>query len=298
MATTFVKPDYTFGRLEAYKSVALGYLIDRQDPQILSAVQHRRNVSQEWPSWVPDWDIWTTRDLKRPGRSADCNTSDQIAKDRVRVAMTKHNDQDALLLRGIRVDTVTSVVSRSANWSENPPLRKSRQKETTHAEDLRLAWTATGGLHFDTGELLKQPDDEAHQLEGFRLSLNPPKRIRSTAGTNTTQDEYSIFDSSSPADRFLARAQQVLTGRNWFKTSRGMFGIGPNSMYTKDVVVIVFGCNVPLVLALVNVKEDRGFVLPVVYRIVGECYLHEIMDGQAVEEWERSGKEADEFLVI
>jgi hypothetical protein len=33
------------------------------------------------------------------------------------------------------------------------------------------------------------------------------------------------------------------------------------------------------------------------YKVVGECYVYDLMDGQAIENWKESGNEADYFLL-
>lgn len=50
-------------------------------------------------------------------------------------------------------------------------------------------------------------------------------------------------------------------------------GLGPGDVEAGDVVCVVRGSRVPVVLRPVAGKES-------VYRLVGDCYVHGIMDGE------------------
>jgi len=45
-----------------------------------------------------------------------------------------------------------------------------------------------------------------------------------------------------------------------------------------DIICVLYGCSVPVVL---REKEENG---KKIWLLIGECYVHEIMDGEAVED--------------
>jgi len=59
-------------------------------------------------------------------------------------------------------------------------------------------------------------------------------------------------------------------------------GIGPVGMRRDDVVAVLFGSTTPFVVRRVVGMAKR-------YKLVGECYVHGIMDGELVERWKRYG---------
>ncbi len=67
--------------------------------------------------------------------------------------------------------------------------------------------------------------------------------------------------------------------RRLFETERGYIGVGPLALQDGDLVCVLFGSNVPFVLRRFGER----------YRLVGECYLHGIMRGEALKE--KEGKE-------
>ncbi|KAF2138402.1 uncharacterized protein K452DRAFT_217023, partial [Aplosporella prunicola CBS 121167] len=58
-----------------------------------------------------------------------------------------------------------------------------------------------------------------------------------------------------------------------FTTAQGFMGIGPAAMAVEDRVVILYGSIVPLILRRC---ESSGN-----FKLVGECYVHGIMEGEA-----------------
>ncbi|KAF2143986.1 uncharacterized protein K452DRAFT_306631 [Aplosporella prunicola CBS 121167] len=72
--------------------------------------------------------------------------------------------------------------------------------------------------------------------------------------------------------------------RTFFTMSNGSFGLGPKEAREGDSVCIILGAQVPFVLR----KSEQG-----TYRIVGECYVYGIMDGEAVH-----GLGEEEFLTV
>ncbi|KAJ4376237.1 hypothetical protein N0V83_001520 [Neocucurbitaria cava] len=66
---------------------------------------------------------------------------------------------------------------------------------------------------------------------------------------------------------------QVHDGRRMFKTRHGRLGLAPPGAESGDVVCVLFGGDVPYVLRRMGMDN---------WLFVGECYLHDMMDGQAL----------------
>ncbi|KAI1390137.1 heterokaryon incompatibility protein-domain-containing protein [Hypoxylon trugodes] len=91
---------------------------------------------------------------------------------------------------------------------------------------------------------------------------------------------------------FQASLLQACVGRKFFVTTRGFMGIGPASMEPGDLVVVLLGAVVPFVARKTANEQDRTYIL------IGECYVHGIMDGELVRMKQGAGKEAEEFVFI
>ena len=65
--------------------------------------------------------------------------------------------------------------------------------------------------------------------------------------------------------------------RRFFKSKSGRFGWAPDTVMPGDVVAVLNGLSIPLILR----KVETG------YEVVGDCYIHGLMDGEAVAgDWE------------
>jgi hypothetical protein len=63
----------------------------------------------------------------------------------------------------------------------------------------------------------------------------------------------------------------VAANRKYFVSKQGYLGLGPLGSKAGDLVVILFGLDMPFVLRPVDGGQ---------YRIIGETYLHGVMDGE------------------
>jgi hypothetical protein len=61
------------------------------------------------------------------------------------------------------------------------------------------------------------------------------------------------------------------SGRKYFVSRRGYLGVGPSATSPGDVIAIILSLDTPLVLKAIG--KDY-------YQIVGEAYVHGIMDGE------------------
>jgi len=86
---------------------------------------------------------------------------------------------------------------------------------------------------------------------------------------------------------FLDRVQQVVWNRNIIRTGgqtgREFIGITPEKSQIYDIICIFFGCSVPVVLRPI---ENTGE-----FTFIGECYVHGVMDGEAVDPMPSGTKE-------
>lgn len=91
------------------------------------------------------------------------------------------------------------------------------------------------------------------------------------AGYQALVDNERESTSQVKAARYAAIARRKLRRRQAFKTSEGYLGIGPHGMQVGDFIWIVVGTSVPLVLRRCMAEA---------WCIVGEAYIHGIMDGE------------------
>ncbi|KAK4129671.1 hypothetical protein N657DRAFT_538289, partial [Parathielavia appendiculata] len=77
----------------------------------------------------------------------------------------------------------------------------------------------------------------------------------------------------------FARAMaRIMLGRRLFVKKRGYIGAGPLSARVGDAVCVLAGGHVPLVL-----REEHGGNADGCVTLIGNCYVHGVMLGEAVE---------------
>ncbi|KAK5010887.1 hypothetical protein LTR28_007123 [Elasticomyces elasticus] len=89
----------------------------------------------------------------------------------------------------------------------------------------------------------------------------------------------SVLASIQP---LVERMNLALKGRAFFITTNGFIGIGPRGMLYGDVVAILRGGRVPMVLRAIPLKY--GAYMPPRHSLVGECYVHGIMQGELIQD--------------
>jgi hypothetical protein len=99
---------------------------------------------------------------------------------------------------------------------------------------------------------------------------------------------------------YLHRVQAVVWMRRLMLTKeQKLLGLVPARAKKNDLICILAGCSVPVVLRRVDGDKLKGEVF---YTLIGECYVHGMMDGEAfrVLERKRIAKELDvqEFELI
>lgn len=119
--------------------------------------------------------------------------------------------------------------------------------------------------------------------EGIRFLLFSSGSDTENHVGGITVDALRTWKRKGNGPRFLDAAATACLGRRPFRTASGMLGIGPAEMRNGDSVCVVYGLPVPFVIRR---DEATGG-----YRLVGECYVDEIVRGEAVqgerwrEEW-------------
>ena len=86
----------------------------------------------------------------------------------------------------------------------------------------------------------------------------------------------------------LERVYRFVRTRRLMVTLKGLIGAVPHEARRGDIVFLLLGCNVPIVLRAVG--NDR-------YKVVGSCYLHGIMEGEAMGPLEAGQSHVKEIIL-
>lgn len=114
----------------------------------------------------------------------------------------------------------------------------------------------------------QSPFDEEDYLNRFMTQVS---KAFYQSGPEETGQEF--VDLAEAAILYMNTLRSQLIGRIVFVTSKGYLGLGPQHLQADDVVSIIQGAVTPFILRPTG--DGR-------YQLVGEAYVHGIMDGEAL----------------
>ncbi|RFU27869.1 hypothetical protein B7463_g8459, partial [Scytalidium lignicola] len=162
---------------------------------------------------------------------------------------------------------ISSEALELAGWKHNGPKNQDvpDQLWRTLVADRGPNGTSTPSWYRRTCLECLQHTDRAGDLDIDNL-----KRTLTTPSTMIT---------------YLERVQQIVWKRRFFtakpadlRKSDSHFGLGSSDIKNGDLVCIFFGCSVPVVVRrIIEDGKDTPF-----YQFIGECYVHGMMDGEAI----------------
>jgi hypothetical protein len=240
-----------------------------------------------FPSWIPDWTVQKEGSLYAlSSRGMKCAAAGPT-KANVKCDASSNEIQ----VSGLRVDEIKSV-SKAANldWELNAYLEEidrtvdslpSYPVRETRA-DVKWKVPIAGAWH---PQLVASTDlDMRSSYMAFREFLAPVTKLKSPINGvgNKSQAKASNGLTGKEAREVLwARAQNYvlalqenLCGWRFIVTKGGFVGVAPPSAKEGDVISIFDGGAVPFLIR-------RSSSVQGAFQLVGECYVHGIMDGDA-----------------
>ena len=257
-STLDISADYSLTTNSVYGMVTTRLIEQSRKLDVLSYINHGCAIDTMHPSWVPQWNV--------PTHGVQ-----------VLVALPHHQYQsssgmyhrldfspqhpDHLLVEGVRFSTVSSI--SEVITSTYPRQSNSSTNRATTIDDVIWCY-ARAKYAYPTSESMRRVCMAT--LTAGRFAQASPGSAAYLGYTH--QYNYAI-------------AKLTSYGRRQFVTENGYMGIGPAAMRGRDIVCVLFGGCVPYILRATD-TDGR-------YRLVGESYVHGIMQGEAINLW-RQGR--------
>lgn len=86
---------------------------------------------------------------------------------------------------------------------------------------------------------------------------------------------FNLSGIDKKAMKLLGLVRELTRTRRFLVTADGYMGLAPGEARIGDRVAIIYGCSTPLLIRKVNEAETD-------WRLVGECYIYGLMDGEAI----------------
>ncbi|KAL8835776.1 MAG: hypothetical protein Q9170_003170 [Blastenia crenularia] len=287
-----IKVDYHADLSEVYTAFARAFIVADDSLEILEQCSWH---GSDLPSWVPDW---TDMDHYRlfSGRSNYHATKGLTMQCRF---VVDQYEILSLCTKALKIDEIDGLgfsyyeqlLSSTKPTDEMTQSVQHLNRYTSERGLQEAVWRTLVGNRTPTGK--NAPDN-------YRFLLDCVPETGDSAGkswrglrafsrlVNQSADLYiagKSLHSFFPGDRTVLKNPRVaqeameqmfryLRTRRLITTSTGFLGIAPHASQKADCVVLIPGCNVPLLLRPMG--EQR-------YKMVGSCYLHGFMEGEAID---------------
>ncbi|KAM3082009.1 hypothetical protein ACMFMG_004468 [Clarireedia jacksonii] len=265
---------------------ALGHVLENQPSMLL-------------PSWVPDWSSaprdWANQRWRLArywlfNASADIARTGEVHENKViREPGIKY---DEIIQVG---DLVTGPTSNRLAllgleaWGQLIQLKENPERKYSETDTIMTAFCKTmlmdsyifGGRGMRANENVLKCWDQWWQIMCRNSEFMPDPNDEGASFFNSIS--YTVISS--------------ILWRRFFVTKSGAFGLGPSDTQVTDEVFIIQGGRQPLVLR----KSTTTFAPPgadkaqICHALVGDCYVHGIMDGEAAQGLKADPK--DVFIV-
>lgn len=271
----YVDVDYSKSATEVFIQVSR-YLYTCHPTLMLCLANRSAHMNANVPSWVVDWTATldfpmsyvTNLDgtLKSSGLYS---ASDGLHTDCFRII------DNVLQLHGFQIGTVSI-----SGWDTSEELRQDDSDPVHQASWLRaydefIQYCSGTRICFTDSVVWRLPiaDQDSHIRRRISGCMMPAfQEVLTCAKNGTAADTFANL--SDQAELYRHANNLIRIRRVPFLTTDGKLGIGPKHLGSSDAVFIVGGVDTPFIFRKVSDGQ---------YRIVGECYLYGVMDGEAVE---------------
>ncbi|MCJ1248448.1 hypothetical protein MMC30_005666 [Trapelia coarctata] len=299
-ASNLIMPDYLMSVTDVYREFTVKCLQESSFADVLASIEDRslRKI-ETLPSWVPDYSV----SLPHQQLSSLYQSEEACSP-----AATKWSPSEPTVLRvqAKFIDTIRVMESTTSKGVTSDDHVKqwlqiaadpSLDGQPTIKDSL---WrTLIGNCTISpTGLTYPAPEIYGQYFESLRSAVAFEKELPSDREAAEPVINAMFHDPSKQArclsylswnaerDLFKEAHVKVMLGRVLFLSASQRFGMAPKSARQGDRVVLLQGVNIPY---LVRAAEDGA------YSLVGECYLHGIMDRDG---GVRDGGEWEEMALV
>ncbi|KAI9775711.1 MAG: hypothetical protein M1839_000913 [Geoglossum umbratile] len=298
-----VQIDYNIQPANLYRQVAIQILSKGRYLDILSVprVPEPSDVGP-LPSWVPDWSISDHSTSLRSATVLWFNFN-ATSKDEA-YTLLQGNNNSVIGLAGEVIDNVSEVGDVYIDYTLGHNTRIQRFKGMARHEAAFNGWEKIARVHsgtkyWPTGEDILDAywqtlimGNVGDGYNATKQQFHQWKRLYPARIPNLLNSDWlqwmnlpvglyvsisgiiiSTFGHEYRHGPVVAFSKKLATTlhRRFFKTTKGYIGIGPRSLQKGDAVALFKGGMVPLVIRSLGDK----------WELVGDCYVHGIMHGEA-----------------
>jgi hypothetical protein len=279
-----IDPDYSLQLSEVYTK-AFRSTIEEFDGDLMAMCGHWFNSNYAGlPSWVPNFatsvdQVEQRRQYYRFRYQYDCYQASKAM-------MAKYSFDDGGICRicGVKVGVVAalSAPKRIYSWKEAAEVLSGLAEAARVPEYQSKASVAGYDTRYEMfWRTILSDVVFLVSVDGCRRLLNDDFEIFQKLRLQRRLELWPTPSMYHSELNFISTVSIALDNRSFFITEDDKFGTGPPQMEVGDEVWVLFGGRVPFILRpIANFKQANR---PNAYNFIGDCYMHGIMDGQALD---------------
>lgn len=284
-----IKVNYDSSVKRVYTDFSKFVLNFRPDLQILSAVvlRHRASSGLALPSYVPDWNLpkYGGSILQRYYRFKPTHLFRAAGATTPRIRTEE--DSDTISVEGLRLDTVARILPIKS-------ILRAKADGSVSVTESSLQELSAHVIPSETYPFTSEPSWVAyfHTMTADRTALSPRINDEYRAQFFAAFGEWSLSatgnEQNLPPSVWAAVSKNIGTiieDKDMFITTKGYLGLGHEGFLEGDVVCILSGGEVPFLL-----RESKHGSKQI-FRFLSECYVHGVMDGEAMNDPARNSIE-------
>jgi hypothetical protein len=297
-----VFPDYSLSVREVFQKFTEACIRKSGTLDILNfvSISSRGDI----PSWVPDWSavgLQPLIDYESPDRIKLFSASGTSTADFITLAeiVDDHSPEDPGIcsFSGFMVDTIASMGDTHADFGPVTTLDSLVLQQWVSMFDASINLDSpykTNEARFDAfWKTLMAGTDHGKRIGAFTQVYRNLFRqwlFREPWEPHPNYAEYIEIPD------FVTSFRQAAIGRRFFVTEKGYMGLAPHCARLGDLVCVLLGGQTPFILREMEdmtsperLQEIFGDSCRYFCCLVGECYIHGLMDGEVFIELEANG---------
>jgi hypothetical protein len=264
-----LEPDYSKSILEIYRQVVVEHVMRGRDMNILSSWESPS--STDWPTWVPNWTVPSQCWQPFSGLYAAGDTYPGIQKP---------FSHDELEVEGVLIGLVADVISLDTSNKLRGGFNVNLLEKVQQIARDGYGWNIPENRRKDISVLCRilcgnRFSNRYEPPRGGLLDFEMSKlALRDLLDTDISLEDFSGRWSIG-AIKLLREIETMAKGRSFLKSDSGQFGLGINASKPGDSIVVLLGCNSPMIIR--HSHEVEG-----AFEIIGPAYVDGFSEAQAV----------------
>ena len=254
-----IVPDYTKKTAQVYQDLMV-LRVESGEIGMLRYCELKNDGPTEMPTWVPNWAETDTAQFFWNGGNA-CGCTEAVAR---------YQGNGVLGAVGVVFETVSGV--REMTFQNTYQDLVDQIRRLTRREIEHFSYVAGGSLIDAFCRTL------CSNIFGDRFHpptvAHPKFKESREFMLGLFSDKFREFTTTKGSDHIknLDIVLLFCSKRSFIITNKGYIGIAPKATKPGDRVCVLLGCQMPLLL-----RKTSGLQ----FQVVGECYIHGLMDGEA-----------------